>query len=402
MRFADRLQLAAGALGESARRTALMASATAIGVAAVIVLATLGDGARRFVVDQFQGLGANLLVVLPGRSETVGGPPPLFGATPRDLTLGDALSLARRREVLRVAPIMVGQAPVSTARGREREVDVIGTTASLAELRRLGVAQGRFLPGGDPTRAQAVAVLGRDLRRELFGEANALGQWVRVGDRRLRVIGVLAPAGVSIGVDYDDLALVPVATAQALFDRESLFRVLVELDTGVVPGAAADVVRRHVASRHDGEDDVTVITQDSVIATLGRVLDTLTAGVAGISAVSLLVAGILIMNVMLVAVSQRRSEVGLMKALGASAGDIARLFLVEAVLLAALGGACGLALGHATVVAIAALYPAVPFTVPLGASLAALGVALATGVVFGVLPARRAAALDPVAALARR
>ncbi|MGR8921043.1 MAG: ABC transporter permease, partial [Gammaproteobacteria bacterium] len=320
----------------------------------------------------------------------------------RDLTIDDALALTAWHDIETVAPVVVGNAPASVASGREREITVIGSTAAMAEVRRLNVAQGRFLPPLDPKRGAPVCVLGYELREELFGRQSAYGKWIRIGDRRFRVIGVLAESGVSVGVDFDDLVIVPVASAQALFDRESLFRIIAEAREGADLEAASAAIHRIIAARHEGEDDVTVITQDSVVETLGRIVDALTFGVAGISAISLAVAGILIMNVMLVSVAQRRAEIGLLKAVGASAADVRRLFLLEAVLLAVCGATLGLAMGYAGALSVARLYPDFPVAVPTWAVAAAVVVAAGSGLVFGVAPARRAARLDPIEALAKR
>jgi len=401
MRTDDILTYALRALRAYPTRTLLMLLAMAIGVAAVVVLTALGDGARRYVTGEFATLGTHLLIVLPGRSQTPGGAPPVLGATPRDLTLEDAQALLREREIRRVAPLNVGAAPLSFA-GREREAVVLGTTAEFLEVRNLEMAQGRFLPVDDWNRAQPVCVLGQKLREELFGATPAVGAWVRLGDRRFRVIGVLGSSGVSIGTDLSEVALIPVATAQALFNTPSLFRIMVEARSraGITP--ARDAVRRILRTRHEGEDDVTVITQDAVLATFDRVLRALTLGVAGIAAISLGVAGILIMNVMLVAVSQRTAEIGLLKALGAPARAIHSLFLSEAAVLSLAGAGIGLAIGQLGSWLIGRAYPQVAGGAPGWAIIAAVGVALVTGVLFAVLPARRAARLDPVRALARR
>lgn len=402
LQASDALRLAVGALRGNLRRTLLIALATAIGVSAVIMLSALGEGARRFVTGQFEALGTNLLIVLPGRNETVGGPPPLLGATPRDLTIDDAFALMRWPDITDVAPIMVGNAPVSTSAGLEREVTIVGSTAAMAPIRHLTVAQGKFLPDTATHRAGAVCVLGHKVRRELFPGGPALGQWIRINDRRFRVIGVLVDSGVSVGVDFDDLVMVPVAATQALFDRESLFRILVQARPGADLERASDAIHRMIAMRHEGEDDVTVIRQDSVVETLSRVLTALTLGVAAISAISLMVAGILIMNVMLVTVTQRRSEIGLMRAIGARSRDVRRLFIIEAVLLAGAGAVLGLALGLIGTGIVARLYPTFPVAAPTSAIVASAFVAIAVGLLFGVLPARRAAALDPIEALSRR
>lgn len=402
MRALDVLALALGSLASNWRRTALIALATAIGVSSVLLLTALGEGANRYVRDQFASLGTNLLIVLPGRSETVGGPPPMLGETPRDLTIDDAYSLLQHASLKRVAPVVVGSAPVSTAAGLEREVTILGSTSDMYEVRSLKMGRGRFLPPGDPKRAASVCVLGYEVASELFGTQSALGQWVRVGDRRFRVVGILADSGVSVGVDFDDLAIIPVASAQALFNTESLFRIIIEATSEADLEAGESAIHRLIAARHEGEDDVTVIAQDSVVKTLGRVLTTLTLGVGGISAISLAVAGVLIMNVMLVSVTQRRAEIGLLKALGARLWDVRWLFITEAFLLASLGAVFGLAVGLAGTRVVAEMYPQFPVAVPPWAIAVAMSVAMLTGVVFGVLPARRAAELDPIDALSKR
>jgi len=382
-------------------RTGLMLLAMAIGVASVVLLTALGEGARRYVTQEFTSLGTHLLIVLPGRSETTGGPPPLLGETPRDLTLADALALERSRAVRRVAPVMVGSAPV-TRDGLSRETVILGSTAAMAEVRDLSMAQGRFLPAGDVSRADAVCVLGQKLKTELFAQSSPLGRFVRIGDRRFRVIGVLARRGQSLGVDISDVAIIPVASASALFNRYSLFRILVQArNRDAIPRAKVavlDIIRE----RHEGEDDITVITQDAMLATFDRIFQTLTLAVGGIAAISLAVAGILIMNVMLIAVSQRTGEIGLLKALGAPGGQILRLFLSESALLSLAGAVLGLLLAWGGLLLTARFFPNFPMAAPLWAPLAAVGVALSAGLIFGVMPARRAAGLDPVAALSRR
>lgn len=401
MRAEDIVQYAVKGLGGYRMRAVLMLAAMAIGVAAVVVLTSLGEGARRYVVDEFTSLGTYLLIVLPGRTETVGGAPPLVGETPRDLTLDDALALYRSRAVRRVAPVAVGSASVSWKR-RNRDFLVVGSTPEFREVRHLNLAQGSFLPAGDPRRAAPVCVIGGTVARELFAPEAALGQWLRIGDRRCRVIGVLASRGRALGLDLDEIVVVPVASAQMTFNTSSLFRVLVEARSReTIPRAEKDILKI-IRERHEGEEDITVITQDSVLATFDRILNAFTITLAGIASVSLVVAGILIMNVMLVAVSQRTSEIGLLKALGASGMGILTLFLTEAILLSAAGAALGLVVGEAGSWVIGRIYPTLPVGPPWWAVVAAVGVAVTTGLLFSVLPARRAARLDPVAALSRR
>ncbi len=401
MRPDDVLRFCIRALTGFRARTLLMLLAMAIGVASVMVLTALGDGARRFVKNEFSSLGTHLLVVLPGRSETTGGPPPLLGATPRDLTLADALALQRSSAVQRVAPITVGSAPVARAQ-RDREVNVLGTTADFYRVRQLRMGQGKFLPEGDPDRGAAVCVLGYEIKQELFGNRNALGQWVRIGERRFRVIGVLADKGQSLGIDLNDIAIIPVASAQALFNTQSLFRILVQAQGREAIPRAKRAITKIIRARHEGEDDITVITQDALLSTFDRIFTALTFTLGGIAAVSLLVAGILIMNVMLVSVSQRTAEIGLLKALGAPGRQIMQLFLAESAMLALLGALLGLVIAASGTWILDRLFRDFSLGIPTWSVAAAIGIALATGLVFGVLPARRAARQDPVLALSTR
>lgn len=373
----------------------------ALGTAAVVLLSALGEGARRFVLDEFTALGTHLLIVFPGRNETTGGPPPLLGETPRDLTLADALALLRSPHIERIAPLSIGSAAVS-AGNLAREVNVLGSTSDFLEVRRLALAAGRFLPAGDPERATPVSVLGQTLARELFGNANPVGRIVRIGDRRFRVIGLLAAGGVSLGDNLADLALIPVASAQALFDNSSLFRILVQATGRDALDAAKSDIQSIIRARHEGEDDVTVITQDAMLATFDRILGALAIAVAGIAAISLTVAGVLIMNVMLVAVSQRTAEVGLLKALGARGSQVLGLFLTEALLLAGAGTLVGITLAYGGLWVANTQIEGFKLVAPAWAPLAAAGVSLSAGLLFGILPARRAARLNPVAALAGR
>lgn len=382
-------------------RTVLMLIAMAIGVAAVVVLTSLGEGARRYVTNEFASLGTNLLIVIPGRSETAGvSPSTLMGETPRDLTLDDARSLTRSFSVRRIAPVMVGSANVSYA-GKARETAVFGTNHELLAIRHWVLAQGKFLPRTDLERATPVCVIGSKIRDELFGARRALGEWLRIGDRRFRVLGVMGSEGRSIGVDVQETVMIPVASAQQLFNRSSLFRILVEAKSRSAIQPAKRFIIDTLRERHQGEEDVTVITQDAVLSTFDRILTALTYAVGGIAAISLGVAGILIMNVMLVAVSQRTAEIGLLKALGASRRQILVLILAEALLLSALGAGFGLAAGELGSLLIRHAFPVLPAYAPLWSVSASLLVALATGVLFSLLPARRAARLDPVLALSR-
>jgi putative ABC transport system permease protein len=399
--WGERIAYAVRALSGHRGRTALTLLATGIGVAAVVVLTSLGEGARRYVVGEFASLGTHLLIVLPGRTETTGGPPPMMGVAPRDLTVEDTQALLKSRHVLRVAPVVLGTVPVAFG-GRTRDSMTVGSTWDLMPVRNLTLAEGRFLPRGDPQRGPPVAVLGGTVRDALFGAEPAVGRWVRVGDRRFKVIGVLASKGTAIGMTLDEVVIIPVSQAESLFNTAGLFRAVVQARSRAsIADAKADVLSI-IRERHEGDDDVTVITQDSVLSTFDRILTALTLTVAGIGAISLVVAGILVMNVMLVSVTQRTAEIGLLKALGAKGRTVMGLFLAEAAVLSLAGALGGLVAGYAAVAVIGRVYPSFPVAAPAWAAAAGVGVAVVTGLLFGVWPARRAARLDPVASLARR
>ena len=400
MSLRDLLGFAARALRGHRLRTGLSLLGVAIGVAAVVTLTALGEGARLYVIGQFASIGTNLLIVVPGRTETTGGMPGM-GGVPNDLTLEDARAVLRGvPEIDKAAPIVMGTETVAFGE-RRRQVALVGATHEMLEVRRLGIASGRFLPPLEWDRSSPVAVLGQKSAAELFPGRDPVGQIVRVGDWRMRVIGVLAPRGQQLGVDMDDVAIVPVATAMKMLNRRSLFRLLLQVRAHGDLDRARDRVVRLIAERH-GEEDVTGITQDAVLGAFTSILGALTLALAGIASVSLAVAGVGIMNVMLVSVSERTREIGLLKALGAGRRQILLAFLAEAMLLSTAGGLLGLLVGWLAVRVLVAVYPALPATPPPWAVAAAFSLSVAVGAIFGVLPARRATRLDPVAALSGR
>ncbi len=401
MRGGDLLAFAAGALRGHRLRTSLSLLGVAIGVSSVVLLTSLGEGARLYVTGEFALLGSNLVIVLPGKSETTG-IVPVTGGVPNDLTLDDVEALRRRVSVLTsVAPLSVGGL---TARfgERSRDLTVAGVTSEWKSVRRLELREGSFIPPGDPARAPRVCVVGAKVADELFPGRSPVGEMLRLGEEKFRVTGVLASRGVSVGLDLDEVVLVPIGHHLRMFDRRSVFRVLCEARSARDVDPARRAILAVLADRHGGQEDVTVLTQDAVMKTFGKVLAILTAALAGIAAVSLTVAGVGIMNVMLVSVSERTREVGLLKALGASRGQVLRAFLVEAALLSTAGGVLGLLAGWGGTLLLRGLYPDFPVQPPAWAVAAALVVSVGVGLVAGVLPARRAARLEPVVALARR
>jgi putative ABC transport system permease protein len=396
----DLIRFAWAALAGHRLRSGLSLAGVAIGVASVIVLTSLAEGARLYVTGQFTALGSNLVIVVPGKVETSGAPP-LFGGAANPLTLDDADALRRQVTIAAdVAPMTLGTATVRFG-DRSRQTIVAGTTADFLRVRQIHIRAGRYLPAAWE-RPEQVCVLGSKIADELFGGRNPLGEPVRIGDARFRVIGIMEPRGVSIGQNLDDVVHIPVASGLKLFNQSSLFRILIGVRRNADIPAARQAVLSVLSSRHDGVEDVTVLTQDAVLSAFSRILNILTAALAGIAAVSLAVAGLGIMNVMLVSVSERVREIGLLKALGATRAQILLAFLVEASMLAMAGGILGLLCGAGAARALRFAYPAFPAQPPGWAIALALALSAIVGLSFGALPARRAASLDPVAALAGR
>ena len=295
-------------------------------------------------------------------------------------------------------PFAFGQARVE-AGGKGRSVFIYGSTSGLPEVLKFGVGQGRFLPPGDPRRGASVVVLGPQLKREIFGEENALGRFVRIAGARLRVIGIMQPKGQMMGMDIDDAAYIPVATAMRLFNLEELQEIDIIFSHAGQTEAATEAVRNVLIDRHRGEEDFTVISQTEMLRVFGRVMDILTLGVAVIASISLLVGSIGIFTMMWISVGERVSEIGLMRALGATGRQVQTLFLTEAILLTMAGGISGLAFGLFASFVLRLLFPEFPAGAPMKYIVSALVVSALAGVLSGVGPARRAADLAPVDAL---
>jgi putative ABC transport system permease protein len=401
MRPTDFFQFAAQSLWGNRLRAALSILGVSIGITAVLLLTALAEGARKYVTRELESLGATLVVVLPGKVETQGAVPFVGGAA-QDLTLSDAEILQRSVPgIRRLAPLVVGEA--NAAYGTlHRTVSVVGTTHDFFPLRRLEVSRGSPLPPSEISRGSAVCVIGTTVGLELFGSENPLGKIVRIGESRFRVIGVLAPRGESIGINLDEIVMIPAASAMRLFNQTSVFRIFIE---GTSPQGIETLkknVARVIADRHKGEEDVTLVTQDAMLAGFNRILRALTLALISIAAISLAVAGVGIMNVMLVSVVERTPEIGLMKALGVTSRQVNLVFLGEAAILSGIGGLIGLILAQFGVAGLKEVFPGFPIQIPIWAIGASLGVAVGIGLLFGVWPAARASRLDPVIALTRK
>lgn len=400
MRTADFIRFALQSLAAHRLRTALSALGIAIGITAVILLTSIGQGLHRFIVDEFTQFGTNIIGITPGHTDTRGGP---VGAinTVRPLSIEDALALRHAPHILASDPTVQGNGEVEFDGGggkRMRRVMIFGATRAMISVVKMKVAAGDFLPDDDPRTARAFVVLGSKVAEELFPGQNPLGQRMRVGSERYRIVGIMESKGQVLGLDLDDTVYIPVGRALEMFNRESLGEIRVAYDP-LTPLAQVEAsIRQNLMARH-GREDFTITPQAKMLETFGTILNAITFAVAAIGGVSLLVGGIGILTILTIAVSERTSEIGLLRALGATQKRILALFLGEAAVLAALGGAIGLFLGWAIAALLGLFVPALPVQTPWSYALAAELSSIFIGLVAGVMPARRAAKLDPIEAL---
>ncbi len=379
-------------------RAALTMLGVIIGVAAVILLVALGQGAKNYVETQFAGLGSNILIVTPGKIETKGGPP-VIGAAKHKLTLSDSNVLEKKGYLFAgVAPLVFGTSEVRFGT-RSRNVPVLGVTAAFPDVRNLHVEIGNFVTDSDDEAKRRVVVLGRTVKRELFGNANALGQVVKISGARFRVIGIMERKGVSLAMDLDDIVYIPVRTAQDIFDTDALLEIIISVRNKNDVDSGKELARSLVFKNHSRHEDFTITVQAAMLSSLFTILDTLTYVLGGIAAISLIVGGIGIMNIMLVTVKERTNEIGIRKAVGATDRDILLQFLIESTVISSAGGLCGMAVGVLGAWAIRVLAPSLPVAVPPWAIALAVTFSVFVGIFFGVYPAQKAAALHPIDAL---
>ncbi len=396
MALNDLLRLAFGSVFSYRFRSMLTALGIAIGIAAVVLLTSIGEGIHRFVLAEFSQFGTHILAISPGKTMTHGASPGMFGTT-RPLTIDDAEALRRVPHVLASVPVVQGTAKVKSGNAA-RDTMVLGVGADTLKVWSLKVELGEFLPQEDPRSARAFVVLGHKVWQELFAGANPVGARVQISDERYRVIGVMESKGQILGFDMDDAVYIPTSKAQSMFNRDSVMEIDLLYASqaevrDVIAAVTALLIQRH------SRDDFTIITQEEMLDVLSSVLDTITFAVAAIGGISLLVGGIGVLTIMTIAVNERTSEVGLLRALGARRVQILWLFLAEAIVLALVGGLAGLCFGIGGALLLDVLIPALPVNIAWGYVLASVLLSGAIGMIAGVVPAQRAARLDPVEAL---
>lgn len=378
-------------------RSALTMLGIIIGVASVILLVSVGQGLQQYITGQFEDLGTNLITVLPGRvslDEGFSGGPPNFAGS--KLTLSQAEKLDRLGGPIDVAGA-ASEIPVSIQyKGESKYTTVAGITANYSEIRNLTVSEGRNISEQDVEIGRKVVILGQGIVEDLFGQSTAIGKEVTIGEEKYQVIGILRELGTaSIGFDINNFAAIPITSAQRLSGANSVQTIVVKTKTKEDIQEAIDTTKRFL-SQELTEDEFSVIDQSSLLGTITQILGVLTLALGGIAAISLVVGGVGIMNIMLVSVTERTREIGLRKAVGARPNDILTQFLIEATVLSLVGGGVGILIGWGGSMIINQFFPS---SVTLWSVGLAFGVSAAVGIIFGVAPAIRASRLDPIQAL---
>jgi putative ABC transport system permease protein len=396
MLIRDYLQLSLSSIRFSRQRSFLTSLGITVGIASVVLLTALGSGTQQYIMGQFTQFGAHIIAVAPGKSNTLG----ISGAAisnVRPMTVDDAESLRKIQGVITSVPVVQGYASVEASK-RNRWTTVLGINHETPATWQLNVASGRFLPKEFAEQARNLAVIGSKVKSELFPNRSPLGETIRIGQERFRIVGVMESKGQVFGFDMDDMVYIPVVRALSLFNRESLMEIDLLYKAGADEKLIIQQIKQILEKRH-GTEDFTIVSQSDMLGTLGSILDIIKAVVAAIGGISLLVGGVGILTIMSIAVNERTREIGLLRALGASRQQVTWLFLLEAAALAALGGLAGLLLGMGVIALLHLSVPTMPIEIDWLYVLLAESVAIVTGLLAGFAPAHKASALQPVDAL---
>ncbi len=392
MRLAEAWRVAVTALRANRLRSLLTMLGVVIGVAAVVVLVAIGTGAKQEVEQQVQGLGSNLVIIVPGKLELGSAP------TKSRLDLADADRVGKAISAPQDVAVTVASGETIRYGNRSVFSTVNGTNPAVPRVFVRPMARGTYLRASDVDTRRRVVVVGSSVAEQLFQGADPLGRTISIGGVRFRVIGVFASVGSSLGANRDGEVHIPVTAAQRLFASERIDALAIKAPTN---GDIARVKHQSLAvlkARYP-DQQFSAVTQDQILGTVGKILGLLTTVLAAIAAISLLVGGVGVSNIMLVSVRERTREIGLRKAVGARQRDVLLQFLLEAVLLTSIGGVLGIAIGVGGSLGLSAAIEQLPAVITWWSPVLAFSVSAAVGLFFGVVPARRAGKLDPVVAL---
>jgi putative ABC transport system permease protein len=395
MRWQDWLRLVSSSLRFNPLKSLLTSLGIAIGITAVVLLTSLGEGVRSYVMDNFSQFGTRIIAVTPGKDDTSG----MGGilSSVRFLSLADAHSLERLPHAEYVVANVQSSGAIKYGAYR-RNTEILGTTASFIEAWDFPLASGQFLPAVRGQVSPAHAVLGHKVKQELFQSHNPLGKFIHIAGQRYRVVGVMKEKGSMLGFDLDDMVYIPADRGLTLFNREGLMEIDIVFSAQTNSTAMSQRIYNKLLARH-GQEDFTLITQDEMLASLDSILSILTLGVAALGSISLLVGGVGIFTIMTTNIRQRSAEIGLLRALGTSRRQLLSLFLGEAILLSFIGGILGMLVAMLVLAMMAYFVPAFPISPNPFYLLLALFMSAAIGLLSGIRPAWAASKISPVYAL---
>lgn len=397
MLLVDSSRFALHAIYSHRIRSFLTLLGIAVGIAAVILLTSIGEGVHQYVLEEFTQFGTNVINVAPGKTKTGGTPTSGIPTTSRLLTIDDATSLKKLPQVIGASPTVWGNSEIE-GNGRVRRSTIYGGDEDFLTVLSAKVSQGQFLSDKGGGASRALVVLGSKLHKELFGNVSPLGKRVRIGGLHFRVIGVMAPKGQFLGIDLDDTAFIPAERALELYNRDGLMEINVIYAENAASSKVASAIKERLILRH-GREDFTITTQEDMLETLSNILNILTAAVGALGAISLLVGAVGIVTIMTISVTERTNEIGLLMALGAERRTVLGLFMGESIMLSLLGGVLGLFVGVGIAQLLRLALPALPVHTPWVFVFGALVISAVIGLAAGVAPAIRASRLNPVDAL---
>lgn len=380
-------------------RTMLTMLGITVGVSSIVLLVSIGSGAKNYVLQEFEGLGTNIIIIQPGRTDKKSSFGPPIGVSQRKMTLWDVAALEKRALSIEAVTGLVFGTVTAKVDEFTNDVSVFGSNDNFNKILNIPLAQGAFFTREEDDYGRRVVVLGANIAINLFGNDSPLGRSVKLNQSEFRVIGVTKPTGDKLGFNLDDFVFIPTRTALRLFNEEKLFGIRAKSRSRASIDDAVAEITEILKERRDGEEDFTVVTQVAMMESMATILNMLTYVLGGIAGISMLVAGIGIMNIMLVSVTERTAEIGIRRAVGARRRDVMWQFLAEAVALATLGGISGLAISLLITHGGYAFFPNFDLRAPLWILGPAFGTSLLIGGIFGILPARRAARVEPLEAL---